>query len=451
MSTTNSLIVISSVAPSSAFTPKTSTAALRMPSMVVRRLCCLGVDTSVRTERPSTDAFSLNRWICLDLRPSLSGTEFVLLRRMDWLSTPVERLQEFEPPFCPRQDCPEHRRTSRGFRYRRNGSFGKSFCKNSFSLAYYLQRPELLIPIAAGLQAGSAHRQLARNLDCAPSTVTRQAARIGRHCMLLTERALNSMDQAPDEPFVFDHFETFEFTQDLPFGVGTPVGAESWFVYGIDPTPHSRTGRRSEAQQRRLRARPQRDDHGGYTASASRTFQRLLKLKGDSKPLRLIVDGHPDYPAGRARLGDPDRIRLEVHPNPRRGPKGSTRSAAARVRDQAMLPVDLLHGLIRHSCAAHRRETIAFGRRLVALMERLYVLLVWRNFIKGRSERKPDPETPAMRQGLTEQPWTWRTALARRLFPAREGLEGVCGELYRREWITPVLPNNRRHDLKLAY
>ncbi len=73
--------------------------------------------------------------------------------------------------------------------------------------------------------------------------------------MLLIERALNSMEQAPDEPIVFDHFETFEFTQDLPFGVGTPVGAESWFVYGIDPAPHRRAGRRSEAQLRRLRAR----------------------------------------------------------------------------------------------------------------------------------------------------------------------------------------------------
>jgi len=27
-----------------------------------------------------------------------------------------------------------------------------------------------------------------------------------------------------------------------------------------------------------------------------------------------------------------------------------------------MFPLDLLHGLLRHSLAAHKRETIAFGR-----------------------------------------------------------------------------------------
>ena len=48
-----------------------------------------------------------------------------------------------------------------------------------------MKRPELLIPVAAGLVAGSAHRQIAR---------------------------------AVDEPIVFDHFETFEFTQDYRRG-----------------------------------------------------------------------------------------------------------------------------------------------------------------------------------------------------------------------------------------
>ncbi len=386
---------------------------------------------------------------------------------MEWISTPVERMRRFEPPFCPRQDCPEHLRTTHGYRYDDHGSYplknGRrvkryicktcegTFSKKAFSLTYWLKRPELLLPIVAGLQAGSAHRQLARNLGCAPSTVTRQAARIGRHCMLLIEHALNAMAEAPPEPIVLDHFETFEFTQDLPFGVATPVGADSWFVYGADPAPHRRTGRRSPAQQRRLRARPARDDHGGYRASSLRTMHRLLDLRDESRPLHLILDDHPAYRAARACLEDPDRIRLEIHPNPARGPKGSPRSAVARTRDRAMFPVDLLHGLIRHSLAAHRREGIAFGRRLNALMERLYVFIAWRNFIKGRSERKPDPDTPAMRLGLTQRPWTWRVALARRLFPARERLHGVSGELYRREWTTPVLPNNRRHDLKLAF
>ncbi|HET6278557.1 MAG TPA: hypothetical protein VFG08_07230, partial [Candidatus Polarisedimenticolia bacterium] len=97
-----------------------------------------------------------------------------------------------------------------------------------------------------------------------------------------------------------------------------------------------------------------------------------------------------------------------------------------------------------------KRETIAFGRRLAAVMERLFLTVVWRNFIKGRSERRPDPHTPAMRLGLTTEPWTWRGLLSRRLFPGRMKPAGVWRILYRRDWTTPVLPSNLLHRLRHA-
>ena len=116
-----------------------------------------------------------------------------------------------------------------------------------------------------------------------------------------------------------------------------------------------------------------------------------------------------------------------------------------------MFAVDHLHGLIRHSVANHRRETIAFGRRVNAILERLFVMSIWRNFVKGRSERRPDPATPAMHLGLAASPWTWRRVLARRLFPSREPLPDLWSELYRRDWITPALRSNARHRLTHAY
>ena len=115
-----------------------------------------------------------------------------------------------------------------------------------------------------------------------------------------------------------------------------------------------------------------------------------------------------------------------------------------------MFPDDVLHALLRHTLAHHRRETIAFGRRLNALMERLFHTAVWRNFVKGRSERRPDPTTPAMRLGLASKAWSWPAVLARRLFPKRERLPKVWRELYGREWSTPVLASNTRHCLRYA-
>jgi transposase-like protein len=386
---------------------------------------------------------------------------------MKWPRTPVQRLQRLEPRFCPRRRCPEHRRTRPGYRYRLNGfssnkrgraiqrficlTCKSSFNSHAFSPFYYLKRPELLLPIAALLHAGAGHRQIARSLGCAPSTVTRMSARLGRHALLLLARAESELRGRLDEPVVLDHFETFEFSQDLPFGVATAVGADSWFVYALDPAPHGRVGRRSPAQQKRVESRPRRPVHGGYEGSTTRILGHLLDLAGRSGNLQLVGDGHPAYDTAVKRHPAGERIRLSRFPNPRRGPKGSARSDEAAARDRAMFPVDLLHGLLRHSLATHKRETIAFGRRLNAILERLYLAAVWRNFVKGISERRGDRTTPAMRVGLTDEPWSWRRALSRRLFPDREGLTGIARKLYRRDWITPVLPSNTRHRLRLAY
>ena len=167
---------------------------------------------------------------------SVVGLVFAMSGTMLWPRTPVDRLQSFRPPFCPHRDCPEHVRTRPGYRCRRHGFYRNArgrrirrfrcstclgtFCCKTFAATYYLKRPELLLPVAALLHAGAAHRQIARSLGCAPSTVTRLSARLGRHALLLLTHALASLDGRLDETVVLDHFEVFEFSQDLPFGVG---------------------------------------------------------------------------------------------------------------------------------------------------------------------------------------------------------------------------------------
>ena len=380
---------------------------------------------------------------------------------MHWPFTPVHRLQAFRPPFCPHAGCPAHRlRSSRSFRFRRHGFYStsrcrrvprfvclhcrRSFSRQAFSTRYFLKRPELLVPIAAALLAGSAHRQIARSLGCSPSTVTRLSARLGRHALLLLARALSELHLRLDEPVVVDHFETFEFSQDLPFGIATAVGHRSWFLYALDPAPHRSSLSRSRPP------RPHRSTRGGYLGSTSRSSLSLTPLRPSNRRLHLIGDGHLAYDRAVRSHRLRSSILLERHPNPPRGPKGSPRSARAIARDRAMFPADALHSLLRHSLAHHRRETIAFGRRLNALMERMFLTAAWRNFIKGRSERRPDPTTPAMRLGLTTRPWSWPAVLSRRLFPGREKLPPAWAQLYRREWTTPALAHNTRHRLRYA-
>jgi transposase-like protein len=387
--------------------------------------------------------------------------------RMRWSGTPVEQRGNFRPPFCPNPRCPEHHRTSPGFRWLRWGSFstrrrssiprfrcrrcGRTFSRQTFSVSYYLKRPELIRPVAAGLVAGSAHRQMARSVSCAPSTVSRLLARLGRHAMLLQARALGELRGRLAEAVVLDHFETFEYTQDYPFGIATAVGAVSWFLYGLDPAPHGRSGRLSEPQRRRLRGRPGRSRWGGYLGSTRRVLDSLLDPGRPAGSLRILGDGHRAY--DRAVRGHPEasRIRLERYPNPRRCAKGSARSPEGGVRDAAMFPADLLHKIFRHSLAHHRRETIAFGRRLNAVMERMALTAVWRNFVKRRTERWSGSGTPAMAVGLTGRRWGWKRVFARRLFFDREEVVEPWGVLYRREWRTPLLASNTRHALRRAF
>ena len=403
---------------------------------------------------------------------------------MQWPRRPVEQIphQQFRPPHCPWPECPQHR-SEDGFRYKREGSYtrlgdgrrvarfrckscGRGFSQQTFSCSYYAKRPRLLPFIAAGLNAGndykkltkktglnagSGHRQIARTLGCAPSTVTRRAAGIGRHSLLLNSLAIEEIGEI-QEKLVMDHFETFVSSQLDALGIGTVVGHESWFVYAIDPAPHRRGGRITPVQRRKLAKRKRTAAARG---SVIRSFKRMLDVIGSAVPpeagLTLISDAHKAYPKAIKRHRLAGQIRHLVFPNPARGPKDSTPSPEARARDRAMFPVDQLHALWRHSCAHNRRETIAFGRRINAMMERAHLMVVWRNFVKWRSERKPDRTTPAMKLGLADRPWSWPRVLAQRLFPTRQWVPPPWMKLYRRDWDADATGQYTRHRLKHAF
>jgi hypothetical protein len=160
----------------------------------------------------------------------------------------------------------------------------------------------------------------------------------------------------------------------------------------------------------------------------------------------LVSDRHPSYPPAVCTV---EGVTHHVYPNPPRGPGSDP--AIAKERDRQMFAVDLLHKLFRHTQAHHRRETIAFGRRSNAVLERMAQMVVWRNFVKGVSERRNDRTTPAMRVGLTSRPWSWSDVFSRRRFPGRIRLPEGWMKIYRRGWITPAVGRNQAHDLKYAF
>jgi len=69
---------------------------------------------------------------------------------------------------------------------------------------------------------------------------------------------------------------------------------------------------------------------------------------------------------------------------------------------------DLRAAGLKRSCSIISRRIhpgpIAFGRRLNAVMEQMFLTAVWRNFVKKRTERLARSGTPAMHLGLAREP-----------------------------------------------
>ena len=347
----------------------------------------------------------------------------------------ARRADRFRPPHCPWPECEDHT-TDFGYRATRKGYYsrlrdrkrvprflcgtcGRTFSRDAFATTYYLKRPELLLPIASLLVNGCAHRQIARHLGCAPSTVTNLSVRLGRHGLLF--QRFSAAQVVIDEPVVLDHFETFVRSQQERLGIATAVGRRSWFVQALHGAGYLRQGRRSR-RKRALKTLPKQPPPGELLVSTLKTLENLLRRCPGG--LDLVSDDHPAYRAAIRRLAlrskTPPPIRHIIHANPDRSP-GHDREQALQ-RDWALFGVDLLHKLLRHSQKHHGRETIAFGRRRPHVIGRFALFAVWRNMIKKITERRPTRFTPAMLVGLTSRPWTWAEVFAERLFERRVAL-----------------------------
>jgi len=365
------------------------------------------------------------------------------------MSNPSAR---FEPPHCPRRDCPFHG-SSVGWRWIRHGSFRRraspqrvprfrcghcrhTFSEQTFSNTYWLKRPDVLQPTAYRLLTCSGYRQIAREARCSPTTVGRHAARLGR-LALLQLAALRS--GAPVlEPVAIDGFESFGLSQFFPLHLNLVVGAVSHYVYGFTHSPLRRKGRMTEAQKRRraaLEAEHGRPDPRALERDMADALRLAVPL-----PQALVVrsDEHADYPRALRRLAGYDVSHER------------TSSREARTAGNPLFPVNRLDLLLRHNSANHKRETIAFSKRHQSVVERAAWLILWQNVAKPFSERHGGG-TPAMRAGLLQRPLPVPELLRWRRFPDRVRLPAVWEGYYRGEVRTPSIARERRHQLTLAY
>ena len=362
------------------------------------------------------------------------------------------RSAPFVPRFCPNELCAFHRDTTVPWHWVRAGFFtrrskphriqrfrcehcGRYFSEQTFRGDYWHRRPELLADTFHALTHCTGYRQLARKLACSPQTIMRQADRLGRHCLLFHERLRPKGELT--ESLALDGLRTFEYSQYHPSEYQLVIGRLSHYVYGFTHAELRRSGSMT-ARQRRRRAELERALGRPDPRSVEREVARVLGIvTAGSRRLELHTDEHAAYPrALRALVG------LEVEHN-------TVSSRAARTPRNTLFAINLFDGLVRHSCANHKRETIAFSKRASGGIGRMWVMLVWRNYVKWFSERRGGG-TPAMRAGVCERRLSVREILHWRLFPARIGLPEAWADHYWGRVPARQYPRTRRRQLKYA-
>ena len=293
----------------------------------------------------------------------------------------------FTPPFCPAPTCSFHL-NPQGWKFRKAGFYERMarprkiqryrcahcqryFSDQTFSLTYWLKRPELLASVFEATLSGTGFRQLARFRACSPSTVMHHVARLGRHC-LLAHQYLRPKD-APRGVTVVDGFESYEYSQYFPLHVNIAVDTEAHFIYAFTDAPLRRKGRITAPQKKKsaqLEARHGRPDPKAIEKSMAELVRLFAPAGSD---VTLHSDEHPAYKRAFRRV---EAVKITHR---------TTSSKAARTAGNPLFPVNRVDLWTRHNGANHRRETIAYSKRRQAVMERFAILTVWLNYMKSFS------------------------------------------------------------------
>jgi transposase-like protein len=354
------------------------------------------------------------------------------------------------PPFCPNPKC-DSRMNSQTWRFKKKGFYlrdqrpfriqrylchhcGRNFSSQSFETSYWLKRADLLDSVFFRLLSCSGLRQIAREFRVCHSTIQRLSERLGRHCLLFHEMVRPT--GTPREPLVLDGFRSFEHSQYWPMDLNLLVGS-SHYVYGFNDAELRRSGAMRPAQKAKRAALEKAHGRPDPQATRRRVEELLARVIAPGTQALLRSDQHQAYPKAIERLHD----RVIEHE--------LTSSRTARTPQNPLFPVNLADLLLRHCGANHKRETIAFSKRRQGILYRAAIWVVWKNYMKSRSENRRD-ETPGEVIGVIPRALTIERVLSKRLFPERVGIGGWLSECYFGRIKTRRLASCRGHRARYA-
>ncbi|MBK7770075.1 MAG: hypothetical protein IPI48_05955 [bacterium] len=223
----------------------------------------------------------------------------------------------FVPPHCPNSNCPFHSGLRQRWRFKRIGYHWshcqkkriprflclccrRSFSSQTFATTYWLKKPEVLGQLVMKTVGCMANRQIARDLRVAPSTIDRQLARLGRHCLLYHTQQMQAAK--PASAVVIDGFVSFEHSQFWPFHHHPAIEPGSDLIVYFTDSEVRRSGTMTDAQKRKRERLEQQYGRPDPKAVLKDVTHLLEVVAGGQEHLTVLSDEHQAYPRAIRKL-----------------------------------------------------------------------------------------------------------------------------------------------------
>lgn len=343
----------------------------------------------------------------------------------------LQRDMSSRPPFCPNQKCSQHFESSpenfRKYGFRKIKRFpyhsqrmkcktcSKCFSTSKFRLDYQVKTWGHFEEIFFLRSRCLSLREIGRRIKHSEHRVRGRVTRMARRGLLLHAKITQNL--AIHEPIVFDGLENFAFSQYQLNNVNHAVGKKSLFTYDFNFAPMNRKGRMSPRQvgrKRQLEAK-----HGPFPRDAIRTTARdiFARLHAKACPMELYSDQHFQY----RRAVEWDLKHLKIR-------HITVSSKIARNFRNDLFAINNVDMQVRHNLAAFKRETIAFAKHSVAMMESFTLNVVFRNYMRPKfwGTHRSDPESskksPAMELRLTTKILSFDEFFSQHVFASQVSL-----------------------------
>lgn len=320
----------------------------------------------------------------------------------------------FEPPFCPRPACSQHREPAPGF-WIRYGSYHpkcraeplqrfrcrsclSTFSVQAFRLDYHDRRPEVNVRVLQMLTSGVGLRQTARTVELANWALQYKARKLARHAGFLHENLSRKLPAG--RTYVLDEEETYEKASIRTLTMPLVIERENWFVVAsavgsIRRLAPEGTKRRAWQDAEEAASGPRQDQSRECVAEVLRELDRRV----EGTRLGLLTDEKSSYGAlSREIFGD-------------RVDHQTTSSRVVRGTFNPLFPINTTLAMTRDNLGRLRRQSWLVTKERSCLRLHMNLFTVYRNYIRFRFNRDKEGDSPGVRLQLLSRNLTFTAAV----------------------------------------